>query len=352
MQQGEIGGEPGGVAGRIIARLLAGVLVAGLLMLFLRDWQRIQQSGPTVLKLQAFLPENGGWVSEPLRVDSGRSAVIDVQTVEGVHAFAVAHTDVRSPIMTPGSRESISLTAPAPGKYVLYCTVWCSPDHWRMRTVIEVIDPIVPEAPVGYVVDEPWYAIPVETLPLDEPHPALFWPMQRPKAQRGEEDWRRLSPSAQPSDAAATPSWPLATPEQIFEQLSGERDEGFMDASSLSDQEKWDLVGYLWRQRTTDQSLALGAALYRENCAACHGEAGQGDGFSAGSTPAAEPDLSDPANAFGASPALYYAKIGRGGMGTGMPNWGTIFGEEEMWALVDYLYSLAFDYSTIGETEK
>jgi mono/diheme cytochrome c family protein len=47
--------------------------------------------------------------------------------------------------------------------------------------------------------------------------------------------------------------------------------------------------------------------------------------------------------AAGASPALYYAKIACGGMGTGMPNWGTRFPEDDLWALTDYLMHLVFD---------
>ena len=38
---------------------------------------------------------------------------------------------------------------------------------------------------------------------------------------------------------------------------------------------------------------------------------------------------------------VLYAKIRRGGMGTGMPNFGTLFTPEESWALVDYLWLLA-----------
>lgn len=42
---------------------------------------------------------------------------------------------------------------------------------------------------------------------------------------------------------------------------------------------------------------------------------------------------------------VLYAKIRRGGMGTGMPNFGALFTPEETWALVDYLWLLA-----LGET--
>jgi mono/diheme cytochrome c family protein len=44
----------------------------------------------------------------------------------------------------------------------------------------------------------------------------------------------------------------------------------------------------------------------------------------------------------GANSAILQGKLLRGGMGTGMPNWGTIFTEEEIWALVDYLWTFQF----------
>lgn len=40
---------------------------------------------------------------------------------------------------------------------------------------------------------------------------------------------------------------------------------------------------------------------------------------------------------------VLYAKIRRGGMGTDMPNFGTLFTPEETWALVDYLWQLALE---------
>ncbi len=44
----------------------------------------------------------------------------------------------------------------------------------------------------------------------------------------------------------------------------------------------------------------------------------------------------------GASPALLQGKILRGGMGTGMPNWGPIFDEQQIWDLDAYLYTYQF----------
>ena len=53
-------------------------------------------------------------------------------------------------------------------------------------------------------------------------------------------------------------------------------------------------------------------------------------------------DFTDARTMAGGSSQIYYAKIQRGGMGTGMPYWGTIFTEEETWSIVDYLWTFLF----------
>ena len=116
----------------------------------------------------------------------------------------------------------------------------------------------------------------------------------------------------------------------------------------------WDLVAWTWRSNTTETALEQGALSYAQNCAACHGETGAGDGVMSDSVVAAtmEPggsagpaDFSDPSRMLGASPALLHGKITRGGMGTGMPYWGPVFTEAEIWALTDYLWTFQFEES-------
>ncbi len=134
-----------------------------------------------------------------------------------------------------------------------------------------------------------------------------------------------------------------------------------MNPTGLSDSEKWDIVSCIWQSNTTPEALANGEKLYAQNCAACHGENGAGNGVFAddlaetsesstqtmsGSeeigrqTPA---DFTDPSRMLGASPALLQGKILRGGMGTGMPMWGSIFTEQQIWDLIAYLYSFQFE---------
>ena len=97
-----------------------------------------------------------------------------------------------------------------------------------------------------------------------------------------------------------------------------------------------------------------GPALFATNCAACHGAERAGRRGHGGRacrptiTPRGEhglsnpPDFTDPRILLGASPALLEGKLLRGGMGTGMPYWGPIFTEEELDALIGYLYTFAW----------
>jgi mono/diheme cytochrome c family protein len=131
---------------------------------------------------------------------------------------------------------------------------------------------------------------------------------------------------------------------------------------SMTDQQRWDVIASVWQANTTADSIENGRKLFAQNCAACHGENGGGNGVFAddlakagqssmqdmtGSqemsrqTPA---NFTDPKRMLGASPALLQGKILRGGMGTGMPMWGSIFTDEQIWELVSYLYSFQFDY--------
>ncbi|NIV34458.1 MAG: c-type cytochrome, partial [Anaerolineae bacterium] len=113
--------------------------------------------------------------------------------------------------------------------------------------------------------------------------------------------------------------------------------------ASLSDEDIWDLVAYLWFAGTTPEQQAVGEALYAKNCAACHGASGGGDGPGGRYLEERPTDFTDARTMAGGSGETYFAKIRRGGMGTGMPYWGTIFTEEETWSIVDYLWTFLFE---------
>jgi mono/diheme cytochrome c family protein len=224
-----------------------------------------------------------------------------------------------------------------------------------MRTLLEVFDPAEPDAPLAYPQQPARYPLAFEELPLDVTHQANAHGAEvatqvRPDAATGAALWRNLAPAQTPQAIVAAWGWPVVTAQDAYAHLRGGETPGLEAAAGLSESQRWALVAYLWQQRATPQELARGAVLYGQNCAACHGESGRGDGYAAPFSPAAEPDFTDLAQAGTRAPAVYYAKIARGGMGTGMPNWGTILEEDDLWALAAYLQSLLFAEPSALET--
>ncbi len=152
------------------------------------------------------------------------------------------------------------------------------------------------------------------------------------------------------------PTW--ARPEDVYwKQTPYEfwkllRADPIMD--SLSDTDIWDLIAYMWSSQSTPQSLQLGKRLYAANCSACHGVNGDGAGIfavepvleldaaSIGQQLVPASDFTNSQNMLGSSTALLQGKIIRGGMGTGMPYWGPIFTNEEIEALLDYIWTFQF----------
>lgn len=330
-----------GNSARWVAYLVSTLLLAWVGFQFAEQWQRILDLRPVAMHLWADAPEAGGWRTDRPRIPAGRPIHLTVHGVSGVHTFALAHTDVRhEQLIQPGSATTVDFVAPAPGRYVLYCTTWCSVDHWRMRTVIDVYDPDDADAPLSFPQSPPRYVVDVAPHALDMPHPGEIWPTTQPDTALGAALWTENAADLSFQDAQTALDWPHASPAAAYAWLEkagvGEPLPGDADPA------RWAMVASLWQQATTPVELAQGQALYQQNCAACHGDQGQGDGFAAATSPGDEPDFTDQRAAAGASPALTYAKIARGGMGTGMPNWGTIFTEDELWALVAYVQSFAY----------
>jgi mono/diheme cytochrome c family protein len=291
-------------------------------------------------EIRGMMPENGGWSADTLYAEVGQPLRLRLTSGDVLHSFAIGQSD-RAPIdLLPGEWVETELVFDRPGRYTFYCTRWCGRNHWRMRGIIEVSGPGEPVQATRQ--GTPLY---VELgIDIDAPRMAHVTPLGLPSAQRGAQF------------AAQMPAWALdeqtyrrSSPADVWLRLRAEPQLG-----GLSESELWDAVAYLWQRQTSPAALALAARLYAVNCAACHVPEGQGDGVMAEGLPAFDhtqgqmslsrpPDLSDPMQSYGASPALLEGKLLRGGMGTGMPYWGPIFTEEELDALVSYLYSFSMD---------
>ncbi len=317
------------------ARLWVWVVVIGIpaIMVLARS-----EAGDSI-EIHARMADEGGWTPSALKVKVGEPLSLRLTSDDVMHGFAIGQTDWPSYDVWPGRLTQATLLFDQPGKYTFYCTRWCGPNHWRMRGVIEVTGSetqTAMETPPLYLTLK---------LNLDDPHPSAAIPVEKPSAARG------AASGVQPDLAAEV--YRMQSPAQVWRAL---RDRSA--TQSLSDQQVWDLVALAWRSNTTPERLGEGQKLYAANCAACHGETGQGNGVMAASLQKAAPSdlpgmlghgtvrpvaFADAKNMLGATSAILQGKLIRGGMGTGMPYWGPIFTESQRWALVDYLWTFQFD---------
>lgn len=312
--------------------IITGILLAVGAPLFL--WAR------TPL-IHARMAEDGGWNPDVIQAEVGKPLHLKITSDDVVHGFAVGQMEMQSVDVLPGKVTEITLNFDKPGIYTFFCTRWCGLNHWRMRGTIEVSsspsDPEPATVPLYVSLD----------LDLDAPHDSPIVPNGKPSATSGQ-----LLETNLPIDQSAE-YYRSRSPYEVFESLQN---------TSLTDGQRWDSVAYFWQSNTTPESLENGKQLYAQNCAACHGENGAGDGvFADDLAEAGEAsmqtmegamnmvmqapvDFTDPRRMLGASPALLQGKILRGGMGTGMPMWGSIFTEDQIWYLIAYIYSFQFEY--------
>ncbi len=326
---------------RLALAITAAILIGlPLIMLGYQFVLRPRMSNTRVIDIRAAAPENGGFQPDSISVEAGETITLRFYSVDVTHGVAIGPglgVDLGS--IDPGQVKEVTLRFSEAGTYTFYCNTWCSRDHWRMRGVVEVIDPahsdLLPTVEPDPVIE----ALAAEGVDIDarvhqddEAMAHIMALPSRPSAERGGSVIGSLSI---PAEVESLDWRRTHTPQETADLLRAANAE-------VPEQDLLDAVAYLWLSGASAEQLAEAQTLYNKNCAACHGELGGGDG------PVADATTETPA-AFGNANYMWqmrsdvlYAKIRRGGMGTDMPNFGTLFTQGETWTLVDYLWSLTF----------
>lgn len=323
--------------------IVISILVVFPASLFAYQAWRTNAPGARVIDLVGNSPANGGWRPDTIRVNLGERVRLRVSSPDVVHGFEIPALGIKVDEILPGHVEEVEFTATQVGRFPFACTRWCSADHWRMRGSIEVVDPSKP-GPLATSVPPLFQQMKID---IDALHPAQNVPPQRPSAARGallhlavSEDLRTQSPS------------------EVFGKLRGES-----AFKAYDDQQVWDAIAFAYRQSAGEAAIARGQKLFAQDCAACHGEGGKGNGTAGLKLPgltAMHPDtlaphamadvkrgpadFTDAAQMLGASDVLLQGKILRGGMGTGMPEWGSLYTGQNMWDVISFIRSFTFDY--------
>jgi mono/diheme cytochrome c family protein len=90
----------------------------------------------------------------------------------------------------------------------------------------------------------------------------------------------------------------------------------------------------------TAHSVSVGARAFAQNCVACHGAEGKGDGPLAQSLPVHPADLTA-AHIYGHLPGDLYWTIAHGVPGTPMPAFGATLDAQTRWSLIDFILANA-----------
>jgi mono/diheme cytochrome c family protein len=306
------------------------------------------QDGARVIALTANAPANGGWQPDVIRVNVGEHVRLRIAAPDVVHGFEIPALGIKVDEILPGHVEEVEFVATRAGRYPFACTRWCSVDHWRMRGVIDVIDPANP-SPLLPTAAPPLYQ--QLNIDIDAMHPAQNILALRPSAARG-----ALLNFSVPGDLR------MQSPSEVFTKLRGDS-----ALKANSDAQLWDAVAFAWKHASGDDAIAHGQTLFARDCAACHGESGKGNGPAGRDLPGltamqtnthaayeasmkrGPADFTDASQLLGASDVLLQGKILRGGMGTGMPEWRSLYSDQDMWDVIGFIRSFVFDY---GRNEK
>ncbi len=96
-------------------------------------------------------------------------------------------------------------------------------------------------------------------------------------------------------------------------------------------------------------SAVRGQALYVENCAGCHGAAGDGGGAEAKRLGLVPASFTDPGFMRGETPRDFFNVITLGRRRSGMPEWAQALSLQQRWDAVAYVWSLAYPRAALAE---
>jgi mono/diheme cytochrome c family protein len=111
----------------------------------------------------------------------------------------------------------------------------------------------------------------------------------------------------------------------------------------LGDDERWDVIAAIYTFGTPIESVGEGRDVYLENCLACHGEEGQGDGPDAADLGTNPGDLSSLAYWFATSNQAVFDDM-QGGTITAHEDLADL-SEDDLWSVVDYMRTFSYDYT-------
>jgi mono/diheme cytochrome c family protein len=137
-------------------------------------------------------------------------------------------------------------------------------------------------------------------------------------------------------------------PAEFFEAIRDGVEDTAMLAwgETLSEMDIWDVLYYEWTFATSPEEIAQGKELFAANCATCHGAAGDGSGLTGAA------NFTDQAFISNEDPLGFFQAIHDGVEGSAMPAWGDKLSDDEIWSVINFVWTFAYEYGEEGEEEE
>jgi mono/diheme cytochrome c family protein len=132
------------------------------------------------------------------------------------------------------------------------------------------------------------------------------------------------------------------TPQLIFSTITQGNQQALMPpfASTLSDEQRWSLVSFLYTLSTPPARLAAGKAVYTANCARCHSADGAGKGPDAAAQAQPLPSFADQAFMAARSQQDFFKLVSGGDAAHSFTN----LSEADRWAALDAVRAFSYVY--------
>jgi mono/diheme cytochrome c family protein len=149
-----------------------------------------------------------------------------------------------------------------------------------------------------------------------------------------------------PASLASADYIRAAVPNEMFDTITNGRLDAGMppfgpsSTNPLDEQERWHAIAAVYSLATPAESVVQGQTVYEENCLACHGENGLGDGPEAAALDTSAGDLSSMEYWFGRSNQMVFDSLAGGEINDHDYD----LTESELWSTVDFIRTFSYGY--------
>ncbi|MBI4670328.1 MAG: c-type cytochrome [Chloroflexi bacterium] len=189
---------------------------------------------------------------------------------------------------------------------------------------------------------------------------AQFFPASKPSASKGEPSYTSRcvtchGPKGDGKGSKASLLDPRPTNFTDPSKMRGENLEKLFDAvtngvpnsdmldfkEKIDEAGRWDVIAYVWMTFVNQpDKVTAGRAVYEQNCRACHGDAGQGDGPDAQALPTKPTDLTNAERLAALSSTELYEFISKDG--DPLHSFGQKLDEDARWNVVSFVWTFVF----------